>query len=220
MFQTLTFMIRSMHPQPQDIDETNMTGSPSLLVSITAYLELQSMTYIRWEGRHWALFSAWLVWGDFNLWFKRRLISSYEDWGAFKIQEKSWWLVGLLLPSQMVCEDFSIKWPKLIRQISSWCIVLGDAINDSVSEFPFNRGKSSNCVYITEAEDFDPSYRDASFFGSTAGSFLKHAPWVNNLMQTLPNSIVELLHPAMASFVAQKRVSFLSNAQCSYLTPL
>lgn len=57
-----------------------------------------------------------------------------------------------------------------------------------------------------EAPDFDPSYRDASFFGSTAGNFMKHAPWVNNLMQSLPNSIAELLHPAMATYVNQKRV--------------
>ena len=57
-----------------------------------------------------------------------------------------------------------------------------------------------------EADDFDALYRDTSFFGATAGSFLKHAPWVNNLMQSLPNSIAEVLHPAMASFVAQKRV--------------
>ncbi|CZR68489.1 uncharacterized protein PAC_18388 [Phialocephala subalpina] len=61
------------------------------------------------------------------------------------------------------------------------------------------------CDKRLEAEDFDPSYRDAPFFGSTAGSFLKHAPWVNNLMQALPNSIAEMLHPATASFVAQKR---------------
>lgn len=60
---------------------------------------------------------------------------------------------------------------------------------------------------LSEAEDFDPSYRDASFFGSTAGSFLKHAPWVNNMMQALPMWIAESIHPAMASFVAQKRAS-------------
>ena len=64
----------------------------------------------------------------------------------------------------------------------------------------------ARCDNRLEAEDFDPSYRDASFFGSTAGSFLKHAPWVNNLMQALPDSVARLLHPAMASFIAQKRV--------------
>jgi len=64
-----------------------------------------------------------------------------------------------------------------------------------------------------EAPDFDPSYRDASFFGSTAGNYLKHAPWVNNLMQALPNFLAELLHPAMATFVAQKRVNS-SSPQC------
>lgn len=63
---------------------------------------------------------------------------------------------------------------------------------------------------LVEAEDFDPSYRDASFFGSTAGSFMKHAPWVNNLMQALPMWAAAALHPAMAAFVAQKRVSLPS----------
>ncbi|KAE8452045.1 hypothetical protein EG329_002210 [Mollisiaceae sp. DMI_Dod_QoI] len=72
--------------------------------------------------------------------------------------------------------------------------------NDIVMAYSFGR-----CDKRLEAKDFDPSYRDASFFGSTAGSFMKHAPWVNNLMQALPNSIAEMLHPAMASFVAQKR---------------
>ena len=64
---------------------------------------------------------------------------------------------------------------------------------------------SARCDNRLEAPDFDPSYHDASFFGSAAGSFLKHAPWVNNLMQALPNSVARLLHPAIASFIAQKR---------------
>ncbi|TVY93201.1 Cyrochrome P450 monooxygenase [Lachnellula willkommii] len=72
--------------------------------------------------------------------------------------------------------------------------------NDVVMTYCFARHDNR-----LEAPDFDPSYRDASYFGSTAGNYLKHAPWVNNFMQSLPNSIAELLHPAMASFVAQKR---------------
>jgi hypothetical protein len=68
----------------------------------------------------------------------------------------------------------------------------------------------ARCDDRLEAPDFDPSYRDASFFGSTARIFLKHAPWVNNLMQALPDSVARLLHPAMASFIAQKRVCSLS----------
>ncbi|KAH8594870.1 cytochrome P450 [Bisporella sp. PMI_857] len=72
--------------------------------------------------------------------------------------------------------------------------------NDVVMLYSFAR-----CDNRLEAPDFDPSYRDASFFGSTAGSFMKHAPWVNNLMQSLPDSVARLLHPAMASFIAQKR---------------
>lgn len=73
-------------------------------------------------------------------------------------------------------------------------------------------GKSESAFYIQhanelpEAEDFDPSYRDASYFGSTAGNFMRHAPWVNNFLQALPMWLAELIHPAMATFIAQKRV--------------
>ncbi len=48
---------------------------------------------------------------------------------------------------------------------------------------------------------------DASLSGATSGAFLKHAPWINDVMQALPESVARLLHPAMASFVAQKRNS-------------
>lgn len=72
--------------------------------------------------------------------------------------------------------------------------------NDVVMQYAFAR--SDNRL---EAPDFDPSYRDAAFFGSTAGNFMKHAPWLNSLMQTLPDSVARLAHPAMASFIRQKR---------------
>lgn len=35
----------------------------------------------------------------------------------------------------------------------------------------------------------------------------QHAPWVNDLMQALPDSFAHLLHPVMAAFIAQKRNS-------------
>lgn len=56
-----------------------------------------------------------------------------------------------------------------------------------------------------EAPDFDPTYRDAAFFGSTAGNFMKHAPWLNRVLQSLPDWLVRLSHPAMAAFIEQKR---------------
>jgi len=65
----------------------------------------------------------------------------------------------------------------------------------------------ARCDNRLEAPDFDPSYRDASFFGSTAGAFLKHAPWINDLMQSAPDAIARLLHPGLASFIFQKRNS-------------
>lgn len=73
--------------------------------------------------------------------------------------------------------------------------------NDIVMEYSFAR-----CDHRLEAEDFEPSYRDASFFGSTAGNFLRHAPWVNALSQSLPDWLVEKCHPSLAAFISQKRV--------------
>jgi hypothetical protein len=61
---------------------------------------------------------------------------------------------------------------------------------------------------LIEAENFDPTYRDAAFFGSTAGNFMKHAPWLNKVFQKLPDGFVAAIHPAMAAFVKQKRVSY------------
>jgi len=64
------------------------------------------------------------------------------------------------------------------------------------------------CDNRIEAPDFDPAYRDASFFGSTAENVLKHAPWLNDFMQAIPDSIASRLHPAMTEFIRQKRVRF------------
>lgn len=56
-----------------------------------------------------------------------------------------------------------------------------------------------------EAADFDPTYRAAAFFGATTGNFMKHAPWLNNILQRLPDRVVRLTHPSMAAFIEQKR---------------
>jgi hypothetical protein len=117
------------------------------------------------------------------------------------------WRVGPLLLTPMV------------REISEWLrMTLKTYETDIVMMYCFGRcdkrlGKSESPLYMQnpdsflEAEDFDPSYRDASFFGSTAGNFMRHAPWANNLLQALPMWITESIHPAMATFVAQKRAS-------------
>jgi hypothetical protein len=64
------------------------------------------------------------------------------------------------------------------------------------------------CDKRLEAPDFDPSYRNATFFGSTVSTFMKHLPWINGLVQILPDSIARLLHPALHEFIRLKRVRF------------
>lgn len=64
----------------------------------------------------------------------------------------------------------------------------------------------ARCDNRLEAWDFDPTYRAASHFGSTAQNYLKHAPWINQLMQRLPDYVASRLHPAMSEFIKQKRV--------------
>ena len=64
------------------------------------------------------------------------------------------------------------------------------------------------CDNRLEAPDFDPSYRDASFFGSTAENLMKHIPWLNDVLQSLPDSLASVLHPALTEFIKQKRVNF------------
>ena len=71
---------------------------------------------------------------------------------------------------------------------------------DVVMQYAFARSD-----HRLEAPDFDPTYRDAAFFGSTAGNFMKHAPWLNQVLQSLPDWLVRLSHPAMAAFIEQKR---------------
>jgi hypothetical protein len=89
------------------------------------------------------------------------------------------------------------------------CMLVNTRNTDIVMLYSFGR-----CDYRLEASDFDPSYRDASFFGSTSENFLKHAPWINDLFQQIPDWIAQKIHPAMASFITQKRVCidhFLAN---------
>jgi cytochrome P450 len=80
--------------------------------------------------------------------------------------------------------------------------------NDVVMQYAFARSD-----HRLEAPDFDPTYRDAAFFGSTASNFMKHAPWLNAVFQAIPDKLTRLTHPAMAAFVAQKRNTAAQIAQ-------
>ena len=62
------------------------------------------------------------------------------------------------------------------------------------------------CDNRIEAPDFDPTYRAASHFGSTMSNPLKHAPWINRFLQSIPDSIARLLHPGLTEFIRQKEV--------------
>jgi hypothetical protein len=75
------------------------------------------------------------------------------------------------------------------------------SLSDIVMTYSFAR-----CDHRLEAPDFDPSYRDASHFGSTAENFMKHAPWLNSFLQSLPDWIAEKMHPGLTEFIKQKRV--------------
>ena len=57
-----------------------------------------------------------------------------------------------------------------------------------------------------ERPDFDRANRDGCFFGSTAANFMKHAPWLNAIFQSLPDQLTRLAHPLLAAFLAQRRV--------------
>lgn len=72
--------------------------------------------------------------------------------------------------------------------------------NDVLMQYAFAR-----CDHRLEAPDFDPSYRDAAFFGSTSSNALKHAPWLNTAFQVLPDALTRLSNPAFANFIDQKR---------------
>ncbi|KAH8704309.1 cytochrome P450 [Phaeosphaeriaceae sp. PMI808] len=74
--------------------------------------------------------------------------------------------------------------------------------NDVVNLYSFAR-----CDYRLEDPNFDPWARDASLAGANSANFMKHAPWINQLLKKLPESVIERIHPALATFAAQKRTS-------------
>lgn len=58
-----------------------------------------------------------------------------------------------------------------------------------------------------EAEDFDPSFHNASIAGASSGHIFKHLPWILSMMQSLPDSVTVRLSPGMASYVKMQGVS-------------
>ncbi|KAH7136179.1 cytochrome P450 [Dendryphion nanum] len=74
--------------------------------------------------------------------------------------------------------------------------------NDVVNLYSFAR-----CDHRLEDPNFDPWARDAALAGANSGAFMKHAPWVNTLLKSLPNTVTKLVLPALATFTEQKRTS-------------
>ncbi|KFZ04126.1 hypothetical protein V502_10388, partial [Pseudogymnoascus sp. VKM F-4520 (FW-2644)] len=72
--------------------------------------------------------------------------------------------------------------------------------SDVVMQYAFARSD-----HRLERPDFDRANRDGCFFGSTAANFMKHAPWLNTIFQSLPDQLTRLAHPLLAAFLAQRR---------------
>ncbi|KAI8625210.1 cytochrome P450 [Xylariaceae sp. FL1651] len=74
--------------------------------------------------------------------------------------------------------------------------------NDLVSTYCFAR-----CDHRLESQNFDPSARNAARAGVKTIHWLKNAPWINQVMIALPESLTRSLHPAFATFLDQKRTT-------------
>ncbi|ORY11484.1 cytochrome P450 [Clohesyomyces aquaticus] len=68
--------------------------------------------------------------------------------------------------------------------------------NDIAMQYAFGRNEKR-----IEAENFDPSFHDASVAGSVASHLIKQFPWILSTMQSLPDSVVVKLSPDMGSYV-------------------
>ncbi|GAW22252.1 hypothetical protein ANO14919_117880 [Xylariales sp. No.14919] len=58
-----------------------------------------------------------------------------------------------------------------------------------------------------ETPNFDPSSRDAALVGLNSIHIMKHIPWAYDVMKALPDSLVQWLQPALASFLELKRTA-------------
>ncbi|KAJ8128196.1 hypothetical protein O1611_g5439 [Lasiodiplodia mahajangana] len=74
--------------------------------------------------------------------------------------------------------------------------------NDVLMIYSFAR-----CDYRLETPNFDPSSRDAALVGLNSIHVIKHIPWVYDVMKALPDSLVQWLQPALASFLELRRTA-------------
>ncbi|KAI0442185.1 cytochrome P450 [Xylaria telfairii] len=65
----------------------------------------------------------------------------------------------------------------------------------------------ARCDYKLETPDFDPSSRDAALVGLNSIHIMKHIPWAYDVMKALPDSLVQWLQPALASFLELRRTA-------------
>ena len=81
-----------------------------------------------------------------------------------------------------------------------------DAIIDWVST-PSSPNLDRILTEAAEDPNFDPWGRDAALAGANSGAFMKHAPWIDDVLQHLPDPVLLRLLPAFSTFMAQKRSS-------------
>ncbi len=87
-------------------------------------------------------------------------------------------------------------------------VALSPTIPHSIFDSDDDRDRCRNAILIRRLRppprDFDPTFRNAAFFAITTGNPTKHVPWLSRAFFSLPDSISQLTHPAMAAFVEQK----------------
>ncbi|KAF2503356.1 cytochrome P450 [Lophium mytilinum] len=72
--------------------------------------------------------------------------------------------------------------------------------NDIAVQYAFGRNDNR-----TEAEDFAPSFHNASLSAAKSSKMIKIAPWIFPAMQMLPDSITVKVNPDMASYLNLQR---------------
>lgn len=75
-------------------------------------------------------------------------------------------------------------------------------MTDVAMQYSFSRSD-----HRIEAEDFDPSFHDASIVGSTMGHLTKKMTWILPVMQSMPDWVTIRMNKDMASYVNLQRVN-------------
>jgi hypothetical protein len=75
------------------------------------------------------------------------------------------------------------------------------ALSDVVMEYAYARSE-----HRLDADDFDPSFHDASVAGTVMGHLTKQMPWILSIMTSLPDWVAVSMNPDMASYVNLQRV--------------